>query len=90
MNPASNPKVNLTLPRVEGAGASVAANRNANAVVRGLESAVRGLVAEGGLKGDLHLDRLNVKIPAGASDRRIEETLRRELERSVRIRGGGR
>ena len=92
MNLPATPKVNFNLPRVQvkGGGSAAVANRNAHAITRGLENAVRNLAASGQLSNSVHLDRLNIRIPPGASERQIAESIQRALEQSMPKSGGGR
>lgn len=91
MKQDSFPPMRADLPsvRIKGQGASSLAHGQARAVTQALEHAIQGLAESGSLEGRVHIDRLDIKLPAGASERQIEESIVRVLRKSLQNRGRG-
>lgn len=90
MKQDSSSSVNVRMPgvRVKGNGSPSKAEGQARAITQGVEHAVRDFAESGRHTGHVHIDRLNVKLTTGASDRQIAESIRRALKESLQSPGG--
>ncbi|QPJ62405.1 MAG: hypothetical protein G3M70_11205 [Candidatus Nitronauta litoralis] len=74
--------------RIKGHGSSAIANQKANSVSKGLEHAVRKMFHGQGLRGNLHLEKVKVRIPQDANDQQISSLFEKALEDSMQTDGG--
>lgn len=90
MNPKVPVPVNISTGdvRIKGHGSSAMAQHHTGAITQGVEHAVRDFSQGTHLQRDLHLDQLKIRIPAGANEQQITDSVRRALTKSLQHTGG--
>lgn len=84
-NAPQSVKVSTGDVRVKGHGSSAVAHHHAHAISQGVEQAVRNITGTTNLQGNLHLDQLKIRIPAGANKQQISDSVQRALIRAFDI-----